>query len=110
MLLETAPIMFFGGKGGVGKTTLATATALRLSRDHRVCLVSTDPAHNLGHIFGTALGDAPSAHPQRSPIRRAGGDLHAYRVIQGRNCDGIAQGQLREGDRDGNVPGHRLLE
>ena len=31
MLLETAPIMFFGGKGGVGKTTLATATALRLS-------------------------------------------------------------------------------
>ena len=61
MLLETAPIMFFGGKGGVGKTTLATATALRLSRDHRVCLVSTDPAHNLGHIFGTALGDAPVA-------------------------------------------------
>ena len=46
MLLETAPIMFFGGKGGVGKTTLATATALRLSRNHRVCLVSTDPAHN----------------------------------------------------------------
>ena len=61
MLLETAPIIFFGGKGGVGKTTLATATALRLSRNHRVCLVSTDPAHNLGHIFGTSLGDAPSA-------------------------------------------------
>ena len=60
MLLETSPIMFFGGKGGVGKTTLATATALRLSREHRVCLVSTDPAHNLGHIFGTSLGDAPS--------------------------------------------------
>ena len=59
MLLETAPIIFFGGKGGVGKTTLATATALRLSREHRVCLVSTDPAHNLGHIFGAPLGDAP---------------------------------------------------
>lgn len=59
MLLETSPIMFFGGKGGVGKTTLATATALRLSRNHRVCLVSTDPAHNLGHIFGASLGDAP---------------------------------------------------
>lgn len=59
MLLETAPIMFFGGKGGVGKTTLATATALRLSHNHRVCLVSTDPAHNLGHIFGASLGDAP---------------------------------------------------
>ncbi len=71
MLLETAPIMFFGGKGGVGKTTLATATALRLSRDHRVCLVSTDPAHNLGHIFGTALGDAPWPSPLPSPPSRS---------------------------------------
>ena len=41
MLLETAPIMFFGGKGGVGKTTLATATALRLSR---ACLLYTSDA------------------------------------------------------------------
>ena len=56
-----APIMFFGGKGGVGKTTLATATALRLAQEgRRVLLVSTDPAHNLGHIFGTTLGDAPT--------------------------------------------------
>lgn len=60
MLLETAPIMFFGGKGGVGKTTLATATALSLSQDHNVLLVSTDPAHNLGHIFDAALSDAPT--------------------------------------------------
>lgn len=56
-----APIMFFGGKGGVGKTTLATATALRLAQQgKRVLLVSTDPAHNLGHIFDTALGDVPT--------------------------------------------------
>ena len=68
MLLETAPLMFFGGKGGVGKTTLATATALRLSREHRVCLVSTDPAHNLGHIFGASLGDAP-LRPHPYPVR-----------------------------------------
>lgn len=60
MLLETAPIMFFGGKGGVGKTTLATATALSLSQDHNVLLVSTDPAHNLGHIFDATLSDAPT--------------------------------------------------
>lgn len=60
MLLETAPIMFFGGKGGVGKTTLATATAFMLSQDHNVLLVSTDPAHNLGHIFATTLSDTPT--------------------------------------------------
>lgn len=56
-----APIMFFGGKGGVGKTTLATATALRLAQEGKdVLLVSTDPAHNLGHIWDAALSDVPT--------------------------------------------------
>ena len=59
MLLD-APVMFFGGKGGVGKTTISAATAVRLAaRGRRVLLVSTDPAHNLGHIWGEALHDAP---------------------------------------------------
>ncbi|MDO5032252.1 ArsA family ATPase [Corynebacterium sp.] len=61
MLLAPSPVMFFGGKGGVGKTTLATATALALAEQgHEVTLVSTDPAHNLGHLFGTTLGDDPT--------------------------------------------------
>ena len=56
-----APILFFGGKGGVGKTTLATATALRLAQEGKdVLLVSTDPAHNLGHIWDAALSDVPT--------------------------------------------------
>lgn len=59
MLLD-APVMFFGGKGGVGKTTVSAATAVRLAaRGRRVLLVSTDPAHNLGHIWGQSLHDAP---------------------------------------------------
>lgn len=59
MLLD-APVMFFGGKGGVGKTTVSAATAVRLAaRGRRVVLVSTDPAHNLGHIWGQSLLDAP---------------------------------------------------
>lgn len=61
MLLTTAPVMFFGGKGGVGKTTVSAATAVRLAEaGKRVLLVSTDPAHNLGHVWGTQLDGAPT--------------------------------------------------
>ena len=45
-------ILFFGGKGGVGKTTCASAVALAASREgKRVLLVSTDPAHSTSDIF-----------------------------------------------------------
>ena len=57
-----ARLLLFGGKGGVGKTTCAAATALRLARAHaarRVLLLSTDPAHSLGDVFGAALDDRP---------------------------------------------------
>ena len=48
-------ILFFTGKGGVGKSTLAAATAWQLSQNHRVLIVSLDPAHNLGDIFGVEI-------------------------------------------------------
>ena len=48
-------ILFFTGKGGVGKSTLAAATAWQLSKKHRVLIVSLDPAHNLGDIFGVKV-------------------------------------------------------
>jgi len=51
-------IIFVGGKGGVGKTTTASALALRLAeRGERCLLVSTDPAHSLGDLFDRAIGD-----------------------------------------------------
>ena len=54
-------ILLFTGKGGVGKTTLAAATAARLAASGRKSLVvSTDPAHSLGDAFGLRLGDEPS--------------------------------------------------
>lgn len=60
MLLELARgrrILFFGGKGGVGKTTVSAATALALANEgKKVLLVSTDPAHNLGHLFDRKIG------------------------------------------------------
>lgn len=52
--------LFFTGKGGMGKTTLAAATAVRLARGgERVLIVSTDPASNLAEVLGTPLGDRP---------------------------------------------------
>ncbi|NUL47269.1 ArsA family ATPase [Cellulosimicrobium funkei] len=57
-ILRGRRVVFFGGKGGVGKTTLSSATALALARDgQRVLVVSTDPAHNLGHLWERPVGD-----------------------------------------------------
>ncbi len=55
-----ADLLLFGGKGGVGKTTCAAATALALARrepDRRILLLSVDPAHSLGDALGVRLGD-----------------------------------------------------
>jgi arsenite-transporting ATPase len=50
-------VVFFGGKGGVGKTTCSSAFALRASRTgRRVLLVSTDPAHSTSDIFEQRIG------------------------------------------------------
>jgi len=54
-------LILFGGKGGVGKTTMAAAAAVHLARSYRnekkVLVISTDPAHSLGDSFGIELGD-----------------------------------------------------
>ncbi len=54
--------LFFTGKGGVGKTSMACATAIQLAdRGLRVLLVSTDPASNLDEVLGTTLTNSPTA-------------------------------------------------
>lgn len=58
MLKDLPRFLFFTGKGGVGKTSLACATAVRLAGDGRqVLLVSTDPASNVGQVFGVGIGN-----------------------------------------------------
>ena len=53
-------IVLFTGKGGVGKTTVASATALRIARSGtKTLLMSTDPAHSLADAFGAHLGPDP---------------------------------------------------
>ena len=56
--------LFFTGKGGVGKTSLACATAVALAdRGKRVLLVSTDPASNLDEVLGLVLGSQARVIP-----------------------------------------------
>ena len=58
------PYVFFTGKGGVGKTTTASASAVALAdAGRRVLLVSTDPASNLGDVLGVTVGSAPTPVP-----------------------------------------------
>lgn len=56
------PFLFFTGKGGVGKTSLACASAVALcDAGKRVLLVSTDPASNVGQVFATDIGNRITA-------------------------------------------------
>jgi arsenite-transporting ATPase len=53
-------ILLYTGKGGVGKTSIAAATALACAeRGYRTIILSTDIAHSLGDVFGTELGPEP---------------------------------------------------
>jgi arsenite-transporting ATPase len=55
-------VLVYTGKGGVGKTTLALASALGAAQHgHRVCVLSTDPAHSLADALGQPVGP----HPRR---------------------------------------------
>jgi arsenite-transporting ATPase len=61
-VFDDARLIFFGGKGGVGKTTVAAAAAVSLAKaypERRILILSTDPAHSLGDVFGTRLSDRP---------------------------------------------------
>lgn len=56
--------LFFTGKGGVGKTSIACATAIELAEEgKRILLVSTDPASNVGQVFGITIGNNITAIP-----------------------------------------------
>jgi len=77
-------ILFFTGKGGVGKTSSACATAIGLAdQGQRVLLVSTDPASNLDEVLGVTLSGAPTAVPAVAGLAALNIDpvaaAHAYR-------------------------------
>ncbi|HET9672116.1 MAG TPA: ArsA-related P-loop ATPase, partial [Actinomycetota bacterium] len=54
-------VLLFTGKGGVGKTTVAAATAVRAAAGGaRTLVMSTDPAHSLGDSFDVQIGSTPT--------------------------------------------------
>lgn len=56
--IELTKYLFYTGKGGVGKTSTACATAVNLADNgKKVLLISTDPASNLQDVFGTELNN-----------------------------------------------------
>lgn len=63
-LTDPPRFVFFTGKGGVGKTSIACATAVTLARaGKKVLLVSTDPASNVGQVFRLSIGNTVTAIP-----------------------------------------------
>jgi len=92
-------VLFFGGKGGVGKTTSASATALAASRaGRRVLLVSTDPAHNTADIFARPIGpDIVEVQP----------NLHALEIDAARESSRYV---AEVKDRIKSLFGHQILK
>ena len=75
-------VVFFGGKGGVGKTTCSAAFALASSRiGKRVLLVSTDPAHSTSDIFEREIGAKECELQPRLTALEIDGDGEASRYI-----------------------------
>nr|WP_304438004.1 arsenical pump-driving ATPase [Cellulomonas sp. Root485] len=63
-LVGAPRFLFLTGKGGVGKTSIACAAAIALARTGRsVLLVSTDPASNVGQVFGLSIGNTITRVP-----------------------------------------------
>ena len=83
-------VLLFTGKGGVGKTTVAAATALRCAEaGHRTIVVSTDPAHSLADALDRHVDSRPTAVAERlwaqqldatERLEEAWGDVREYLV------------------------------
>jgi len=83
--------IFFVGKGGVGKSTLAATAAWQLSRaGKRVFAISFDPAHNLGDIFGLTLTDRKTSIDDHLDLAEADLDRAAEVYVQ-KNVDILTQ-------------------
>jgi arsenite-transporting ATPase len=75
-------VVFFGGKGGVGKTTCSSAAALAASRGgRRVLLVSADPAHSTSDVFERRIGAKPTVIDGRLSAMELDPDVEVQRYV-----------------------------
>jgi arsenite-transporting ATPase len=89
--------LFFTGKGGVGKTSLACASAIALADGgRRVLLVSTDPASNLDEVLGVALSSQPTGIPTVSRLAALNIDPAAAAAAYREKLVGPYRGKLPE--------------
>ena len=87
-------LILFGGKGGVGKTTMAASAALHLAGANlnvkKILIVSTDPAHSLSDSFGIEIGDRVTPIPygavgsgqEETGVRRQGSGISPQSAIR----------------------------
>ena len=99
-----ARISLFVGKGGVGKSTLATATAVRDARaGMRVLIVSTDQAHSIGDVLGTSIpeGIAVDRDVNQLEVSVVDSRFDPPRIVKQRSVAGKHVRWLRAGVKDG---------
>ncbi len=99
-------ILFYTGKGGVGKTSVAAATALRCSRfGHRTLVLSTDAAHSLGDALDVELRAEPIQVSENlwaqeinalHELEQSWGEVQRYlsQLLAWQGVENIAQGEL----------------
>lgn len=93
------PFLFFTGKGGVGKTTIASTIAVSLADSgRRVLLVSTDPASNLGDVFGVTVKDTLTGVPGVPGLKLLNIDPHLAAADYRERVVGPYRGVLPEAE------------
>ena len=104
--VEQLSLLMFGGKGGVGKTTCAAATAICLAAENPqrpVILISVDPAHSLGDVLGVPLADE-ARHVHGTPSNLSTREIDAvarFSVVKKQYAGAIDAlfGRLASGNR-----------